>query len=62
MTNRITVNVTLSLTIDADNWDLAFGTGTSAKLVREDVKSYFLNIAQQCAASEEEAIVKAEVR
>lgn len=62
MAKTIKVNVTLSLTIDPEAWNLAYGCGETAALIREDVRSYFLNIAQQCAASEEDAIVEAKIR
>jgi hypothetical protein len=43
VTREITVSVTVKLTVDVDAWAREFGTDTSAKAVREDVKSYVGN-------------------
>lgn len=55
----MTVRVVLSLRVDRDAWDTIYGTGTDAAAVRESVKSYLLNDAQQCAAADEGGIVSA---
>lgn len=55
----ITVSVSLKLTVDPEAWNLAYGTGADRKSVVEDVRSYFLNMAQQCAAAEEGGITEA---
>ena len=34
------VKITLTVNIDPDAWDLNYGTGTSAKAIREDVQTY----------------------
>jgi hypothetical protein len=34
------VKITLTVDIDPAAWDLNYGTGTSAKDIREDVKSH----------------------
>lgn len=51
------VTVTLSLDVDPAAWDLAYGTGTAAKDVREDVRAYILNAVQGTAPVEEGGIV-----
>ena len=55
------VRVTLSLNVDPEAWDLAYGTGTDAAAVREDVKSYVVTYIQQSAAAEEDGITDVRV-
>jgi hypothetical protein len=43
---EIEVTVTLKIKVDVEAWDCEYGTGTSAKAVRDDVKSYFGNALQ----------------
>lgn len=38
------IRYTISLDIDEESWDLQFGTGKSAKSIREDVASYLNTI------------------
>jgi hypothetical protein len=37
---RIKFTVSLSVEVDADAWDLAYGTGTDPAAVRDDVRAY----------------------
>jgi hypothetical protein len=41
--STIKVPVTLTLDIDPQMWDLAFGTGTDEAAVRDDVRAYLVN-------------------
>ena len=34
------VKITLTVNINPDAWDLNYGTGTTAKAIREDVRVY----------------------
>jgi hypothetical protein len=47
------VRVVLSIDIDPEAHDLAFGRGTSAKAVADDVREYVLNMVQQCSLAAE---------
>jgi hypothetical protein len=38
------VRVEVTLEVDPEVWDLNYGTGTEARFVREDVKSYVQNM------------------
>lgn len=53
------VSITLSVDVDVDAWDLAYGTGTKAKAVREDVRQYVLALVQNSAAADESEILSA---
>jgi hypothetical protein len=56
------VSVTLSLDVDPAAWDLAYGTGTEAKAVREDVRQYVLNQLQGIAPVDEGGVRSVELR
>jgi hypothetical protein len=41
-TQKVTLSVTIE--VDVEAWDLAYGRGTSAEEIRDDVRSYFINV------------------
>lgn len=47
------VRVVLSIDIDPEMHDLAFGTGTRAKDVADDVREYVLSLLNCCTLAEE---------
>lgn len=54
----IKVTVSMTLTIDPEAWDLAYGNGTDRKAVTEDVRSHMLNLAQGMTAAEEGGLLE----
>ena len=53
------VRVTLSIEVDVEAWNLAYGTG-SATAIRQDVADYVVAQVQGCAAADEGGIVNVE--
>ena len=53
------IGVVLTVEVDPEAWALEYGTGTTASEVRQDVRDYVLNMVQQCAAAEADAITAA---
>ena len=51
------IAVTLTLTVDPDNWELAYGEFT-----RKDVREYVLYHIQGSSAAEEECILNVELK
>jgi hypothetical protein len=49
-TQKVTLSVTIE--IDPEAWDLAYGTGTSTTEIRDDVRSYFINVIQAGGAGD----------
>lgn len=49
-TQKVTLSVTIE--VDPEAWDLAYGTGTSAKEIRDDVRSYYINVIQSGGAGD----------
>lgn len=47
-----TVTFSVAIEVDPQEWDLAYGSGTSVKEIREDVRRYFVNTIQQCGAAD----------
>jgi hypothetical protein len=41
------VSMTVTFTIDPEAWDQAYGTGTDAAAIREDVRDYFTNYLRE---------------
>ena len=41
------VRISLTVEVDAEGWDMDYGTGTSAKAVREDVQAWVVNTILQ---------------
>jgi hypothetical protein len=54
----VKVFVTLSIDVDAAAWDAAYGTGTAAGAVRDDVRRYVLTQVQESAAAREDRALK----
>lgn len=50
------VRLTVTLDIDPEAWDLAYGTGTDRKSIREDVLQYLQGFLDGCSAIEEGGI------
>lgn len=51
----------LAVEVDPEKWDLAYGTGTAYKAVRDDVLTYVVGQVQYSPAAEEGGIVSAEI-
>lgn len=57
--NPITVSVSLTLTVDPEAWALTYNV-EGAAAIREDVRSYVLDMVQNCAAADEKCITAAD--
>lgn len=49
-TQKVSFNVTIE--VDPAMWDLAYGTGTSAKQIRDDVRSHFVYVIRDGGAGD----------
>lgn len=51
--NSIRVPITLVIHVDKEHWNTAYGTGTRAKEVSDDVRLYFDNLVKRAAVFDE---------
>jgi hypothetical protein len=56
-TETLKVSVILTLDVDRQEWDRAYGTSDNAARVRDDVKSYVVGLVRDSAAAQEGGIV-----
>lgn len=61
-TSTSKIRVTLTVEVDRDAWEEAYGSGDGQPKLHEDVRAYVLQAIQESGAAEEQAIVSVVLR